>query len=342
MGQSVPAGFPLSHPDRHRPYTKGELSKGEANRPAGNRGAGNPVHEAVIRAIPNGRPGPKGMGPAGPAARRRRTRAPEAEDGPHCPSANPHRKQSVRSGPEAGGGAPAPHTLAAPRQHASVFRTTKSPIVPPSGESPECVVRTPPKETMIPVVHGSRIGRLTAATALLWLWVAPAPAVADACAVAVVGQDGTATAVSAAGDGGCTPPPAPPPPPSPEPSPPPPSPAPPPPPPAPTPAPPPPEPPPPPKPSPPAPRAAPRPSPRPTPPPPAPVPAPPPAPAPSPSPPPSPTPSARPVPSVVALPAYRRPHRQVHDSGTSLVTLTLMITAPAVFAVAVLRPRSSR
>ncbi|MGW0860522.1 hypothetical protein, partial [Streptomyces sp. NPDC002690] len=62
----------------------------------------------------------------------------------------------------------------------------------------------------------------------------------------------------------------------------------------------------------------------------------------SPSPTPSPTPSARPTPHVVALPAYHRPRRQVHDSGTSLVTLSLMITAPAVFAVAVLRPRSSR
>lgn len=227
-------------------------------------------------------------------------------------------------------------------QHASPFRTRKSAIVPPSGESPECFVRIPSRRTMIRGVHGSRIGRLTAATALLWLMTAPAPAVADACAVAVIGPDGTITAVAVAGSGVCTPPPTPPP--SPEPTPPPPSPTPPPPPsptPEPEPSPAPEPPPPPPKPRPPAPRALPPPTPRPTPRTPVPAP-PPPSPKPSPSPPPSPTPSAHPTARVVALPAYRKPHRQVHDSGTSLVTLTLMITAPAVFAVAVLRPRSSR
>ncbi|MFJ4898078.1 MULTISPECIES: hypothetical protein [unclassified Streptomyces] len=48
----------------------------------------------------------------------------------------------------------------------------------------------------------------------------------------------------------------------------------------------------------------------------------------------------RPTPRPVALPAYRRPVRKAPERHTSLVTLTLMITAPAVFAVAVLRPRS--
>ncbi|MER5849674.1 hypothetical protein ABT126_22155 [Streptomyces sp. NPDC002012] len=47
-----------------------------------------------------------------------------------------------------------------------------------------------------------------------------------------------------------------------------------------------------------------------------------------------------PAPRPVALPAYRKPPRKVPRRGTSLVTLTLLITAPAVFAVAVLRPRS--
>ncbi|MER5495812.1 MULTISPECIES: hypothetical protein [unclassified Streptomyces] len=42
----------------------------------------------------------------------------------------------------------------------------------------------------------------------------------------------------------------------------------------------------------------------------------------------------------MALPTYRKPPRKVPRRGTSLVTLTLLITAPAVFAVAVLRPRS--
>ncbi|WP_406432055.1 hypothetical protein [Streptomyces sp. NBC_01589] len=42
----------------------------------------------------------------------------------------------------------------------------------------------------------------------------------------------------------------------------------------------------------------------------------------------------------MALPAYRKPPRKVPQRGPSLVTLTLLITAPAVFAVAVLRPRS--
>ncbi|MEV7238892.1 hypothetical protein AB0N06_34785 [Streptomyces sp. NPDC051020] len=42
----------------------------------------------------------------------------------------------------------------------------------------------------------------------------------------------------------------------------------------------------------------------------------------------------------MAIPTYRKPARKVPQRGPSLVTLTLLITAPAVFAVAVLRPRS--
>ncbi|MDV9202556.1 hypothetical protein R6M67_46200, partial [Streptomyces sp. Wh19] len=67
-----------------------------------------------------------------------------------------------------------------------------------------------------------------------------------------------------------------------------------------------------------------------------------PTPQPSPTPPPSPSPSSsvRPTPRPVALPTYRKPPSKVVRRGTSLVNLTLLITAPAVFAVAVLRPRS--
>ncbi|MFF4077813.1 hypothetical protein ACFYZN_00225 [Streptomyces sp. NPDC001777] len=64
---------------------------------------------------------------------------------------------------------------------------------------------------------------------------------------------------------------------------------------------------------------------------------------PAPSSSPSSPPSARPAPASprpVALPTYRKPPRKVPRRGASLVTLTLLITAPAVFAVAVLRPRS--
>ncbi|MFF0048730.1 hypothetical protein [Streptomyces sp. NPDC005498] len=93
----------------------------------------------------------------------------------------------------------------------------------------------------------------------------------------------------------------------------------------------------------PAPEPTPRPEPPPPPPPPPPLPLPP-APEPEPAPPPPPPPpSARPTPPPprpVALPDYRRPPRKVPQRGPSLVTLTLLITAPAVFAVAVLRPRS--
>ncbi|WP_179367806.1 hypothetical protein [Streptomyces albidoflavus] len=53
-------------------------------------------------------------------------------------------------------------------------------------------------------------------------------------------------------------------------------------------------------------------------------------------------PSATPSPSVkpVVYPAYRPPARRTQPRhGPSLVSLTLLITAPAVLAVAALRPR---
>lgn len=196
------------------------------------------------------------------------------------------------------------------------------PRSPPSGESgsrPACR-RTP--RNMLPVVYGSLFWRLTAAVALIWQLTAPAPAIADSCAYASIGDDGGGSAVAVSGDGSCFAGPEPEPTPTPTPKP---TPPPPPPPPAPSPPPPPPPPPPP------------EPEPEPAPPPPPP----PPAPRPSPSHSPSPSPSARPPsPAPVALPSYRRPVRKAPERHTSLVTLTLMITAPAVFAVAVLRPRS--
>ncbi|MGW4750263.1 hypothetical protein ACWEPR_36310, partial [Streptomyces sp. NPDC004290] len=67
------------------------------------------------------------------------------------------------------------------------------------------------------------------------------------------------------------------------------------------------------------------------------------APAPPPPPSPSPTPTLRPrpaTPSPVALPHYRQAARAQKKGGTSVVTATLMITAPAVLATAILRPRS--
>ncbi|GHE30799.1 hypothetical protein GCM10017771_47150 [Streptomyces capitiformicae] len=45
-------------------------------------------------------------------------------------------------------------------------------------------------------------------------------------------------------------------------------------------------------------------------------------------------------PTPVSYPPYRTPARtHTKRSGPSLVTLALLITAPAVFAVAALRPR---
>ncbi|MFF3419801.1 hypothetical protein ACFYW9_34765 [Streptomyces sp. NPDC002698] len=64
--------------------------------------------------------------------------------------------------------------------------------------------------------------------------------------------------------------------------------------------------------------------------------------APRPAPKPAPTPSARPAPAPVPVsyPAYRTPpHKHAPSGGPSLVSFTLLITAPAVLAVAALRPR---
>lgn len=165
---------------------------------------------------------------------------------------------------------------------------------------------------------------LLAVACLAWLLTTPLPALASDCGYASIG-DGEDSDVSVSTDGDCSAGPLPP-----------------------TPAPTPPKPPP----------APPRPSPTPEPTPPKAVPppvrpappAPPPAapaptpapPAPSPAPRPSPTPSATPEPSVkpVVYPAYRPPARRTQPRhGPSLVSLTLLITAPAVLAVAALRPR---
>ncbi|MFF3884247.1 hypothetical protein [Streptomyces sp. NPDC001914] len=61
-----------------------------------------------------------------------------------------------------------------------------------------------------------------------------------------------------------------------------------------------------------------------------------------PAPEPTPTPSARPAPRPVPVsyPAYHAPaHKHPPRGGPSLVSFTLLITAPAVLAVAALRPR---
>lgn len=189
---------------------------------------------------------------------------------------------------------------------------------------------------MISVVHGPQrtrsalVIRVLALLTLTWI-IGGAPvsaAVADSCAYASIGPDGT-DAVAVAGGDLCTispPPPSPPPPPIPKPPPPPP-PA---PPPKPRPKPPPPAPPPPPPPASPTPR------------PPAVAPPPRPAPKPTPTPTPSPTHKARPKPSAtpVRYPAYRAPTRKHSPrSGPSLVSLTLLVTVPALLAVAALRPR---
>ncbi|MFE5689092.1 hypothetical protein [Streptomyces sp. NPDC056512] len=59
-------------------------------------------------------------------------------------------------------------------------------------------------------------------------------------------------------------------------------------------------------------------------------------------PPPAPKPTVRPKPSPtpVSYPEYRpAPRKAPPRGGPSLVSLTLLITAPAVLAVAALRPR---
>ncbi|WP_229871730.1 hypothetical protein [Streptomyces longisporoflavus] len=181
------------------------------------------------------------------------------------------------------------------------------------------------------------VTRLSALLVLAWLLgsptaaAAPAAAPADNCAYASIGDAPGGDSVAVAGDGvvcsaGPThrpkPPPPPPPPPPPAPAPPP------------RPEPPAPEPPPPPPPPPPPARPAPA---EPTPPAP-----PPPSPEPKPKPKPKPKPSVTPKPSPkpVSYPSYRAsPRNPPPSGGPSLVSLTLLVTAPAVLAVAALRPR---
>jgi periplasmic protein TonB len=244
--------------------------------------------------------------------------------------------------------------------------------LPRSGQSPATMACRWPRAPMISVVHRPERTRSAPAVRVLALlavgWavvgVPAGPAAADACAYASTGPDGT-TAVALAGPGGYGDWPAPSlppmPPPCQEPEPPaPPPPPPPPPPPAPKPTP---------TPTPPEPPSAPpppAPPPRPGPPPPRPRPVPPPAPAPAPPPPakpapqPPPAPAARPGPArrphpgphpgphlaprasaaPVTYPGHRpRPVRHRAHGTTSPVTYVLLITAPAVIAVAALRPR---
>lgn len=196
-------------------------------------------------------------------------------------------------------------------------------------------------------VYRSFAVRTLAVTGLLCILSAPVPAAADVCVSAWTGPGGSG-AVVVIGDGPClpSPPHPPPPPPEPPPEPPPPPPQPPEPPPEPSEPPPPPPPPPEPEPEPPV-VAEPAPVPPPVAPPPVrraaePPAAPPPAPSPSPSvAPPPPPPKAGP-PVVRVLPAYKTPVRKQPTNSTSVVMLMLLLTAPAVLAAAILRPRSSR
>ena len=71
----------------------------------------------------------------------------------------------------------------------STVRKHERLLVPPSGESPRSPVCRRTTWIMLPVVYGSRIGRLTTAAALVWLLAVRQPAAADACACATIGQD---------------------------------------------------------------------------------------------------------------------------------------------------------
>lgn len=221
------------------------------------------------------------------------------------------------------------------------------PRTPPSSESRAI----PPRRAVLVFrlvgvsLFGSLLARPLAALALVWLITTPVPAAADSCAYAHTGPDGSHTSVAVTGPGACPTKPAP----------------------KPT------------KPKPTptwvTPRPTPRPPNRPVPPPPQPhvrptTPAPPvtvPSPRPGPpspaparptrpperpepperttapaAPPPAHAPSASarpPAAGPVALPHYRRTSRPRPESGTSVVTTTLVIIAPAVLATAILRPR---
>ncbi|MFE1263194.1 hypothetical protein ACFW5X_22010 [Streptomyces albogriseolus] len=199
-------------------------------------------------------------------------------------------------------------------------------------------------QALVPTQTRTAVRALAVVTLLWALAGAPGQAAADACAYASTGPDGT-QAVAIAGHidpalPPCSPPPPPPPTPTPTPTPTPPPPPPPPPPPSPAPTPPPP------KPTPTV-RPVPPPAARPAPPPPRPVPTAGPRPALRPAPPPPPpapkpsaTPSPRPTLRTVTYPRHRttevkRPAR----STTSPLVFVLLITTPAVVAVAALRPR---
>jgi periplasmic protein TonB len=190
---------------------------------------------------------------------------------------------------------------------------------------------------MIFVVHAPEAtrcapaARVLALVALTWTLVGcPAgSASADACAYASTGPDGTVASAYAGGHDWPAPPPCPEPTPTPTPTP---------------------TPPPPPKPSPPkptprpAPRPTPKPSPKPQPKPPARAapapPAPRPTPVPTPTPKPKPTPTPRPLVTPVSYPAYHpRPTAHTAPDHSSPVTYVLLITVPAIVAVAALRPR---
>ncbi|MFC5024425.1 hypothetical protein ACFPM3_20050 [Streptomyces coeruleoprunus] len=45
-------------------------------------------------------------------------------------------------------------------------------------------------------------------------------------------------------------------------------------------------------------------------------------------------------PAAAPLPHYRRAQRPKPEGGPSMVSVMLLLTAPAVFAAAILRPRS--
>ncbi|MEV4867889.1 hypothetical protein [Streptomyces syringium] len=65
----------------------------------------------------------------------------------------------------------------------------------------------------------------------------------------------------------------------------------------------------------------------------------PPSPVARPAPPPPPSPAPRPKPARIAPRAYHRADARTPDGGPSMVTLMLLLTAPAVLAAALLRPR---
>lgn len=203
--------------------------------------------------------------------------------------------------------------------------------VPPSGHSVRSMAWDGVSRLMISVVHGPERTRFAPAArvlpvlALTWI-LAGCPAgtaAADACAYASTEDGGIVAAAVAGGGTWPTPPicrtPTP----------------------TPTPTPPPKPPPPPPPPPPPKPKPTPKPAPPPAPKPPPPRPAPPPPPVkPAPEPKPSPKPTPRPSPTPVSYPVYHpKPVGKPTHGHTSPVTYVLLITVPAVVAVAAFRPR---